>query len=455
MRCRSSSIGLMLISLCILVGYIQDVDAADGEFEQTVVMLPSAPGPEFQVGTGRRRHVATSNEIPSKTGAPVIAVAERSEVWYIDAGDGSVLRKVRVSDDELVVMSQNGEYVSVHSQIPNRRTGKTIHDMRILDWTGRELWNMRYRRLAKCEPTPTGGFVAFPTLHPRDQIIHGYEPKDDSDPPPRRHGLLVYDNQGSLVMEGVGYDECRAARYKGVFCPEGRFLVFAYVWVPPQNREDRGFGGDRTCLVLYDLQEGIEKWRRYFDGQSPSRISVSHDASRIAFFAGTKGRWYDSADHRLYLLDESGNVLCERSVEGCESFPPSSLEFSSDGEVFAFKTVDNRLYLCDSSNGTELRKWEYSGSKSELPGFGLLSDGTIQILIMKGSAYGDHAARELTVFGMESTPEIQLSADFIQPVRPMNVGSIGYGAGFWVLYQDRIELMRRQVLDDLDEGVQR
>lgn len=78
---------LMLLVLTIGACVLAD------ESGQKTTYLSDGPIAGPPVGTWDPRAVATTREIPSRTGAPVIAVAKMREVWYIDSGDGSVLRK--------------------------------------------------------------------------------------------------------------------------------------------------------------------------------------------------------------------------------------------------------------------------------------------------------------------------------------------------------------------------
>ena len=451
LRNYSRGVKLVLPLLLVLCCITADTGELSGGFRKTVINLSDSQRVSSAVGTGRPREMVSCTEIPSPTGSPVIAVAKMREVWYVDSGDGSVLRKLEFAQNESVIISQNGKYVAVFSRIYNRRTGITLHKMRVEDWRGERQWEMKFRRMLACEPTPTGGFVAYPTTALRDDDMIDASFFRNSDPSTRGRGLLVYDNHGNLILQGISEEECRAGTYYGSISPDGRYLALLFIWVPPAFRDSRYTGADQPCLILYDLERGEEKWRRYLDGSCPTDLCISSMADRIVCFAGRGGGCLGTSDFKMYLLDRDGALLSERIVRGCESAPPRELRMSADGQTFAFRTIDNRVHAYRSSDGSELWDW---GSDSRTVGraeLGLSSGGTVIILALEGQ---DRLRPKLVLIGEQGTPDVALDAAFVEPNLAVTLGIADDASAFWVLHKNELAIFRPSTMNRLDGGGQ-
>jgi hypothetical protein len=77
------------------------------------------------VGTQGVRAFIVSYDLPSRSGDPVVVLAARRNVWYVDGGDLEILSHREFGENESIVISQNGKFIAVFSRFYHQRTGKT------------------------------------------------------------------------------------------------------------------------------------------------------------------------------------------------------------------------------------------------------------------------------------------------------------------------------------------
>jgi outer membrane protein assembly factor BamB len=376
---------ICLVAVCLLPSVFWGSNFEDGLVPERNLSLPDDHTPSYTVGGHTYRSFVVSYDLPSKTGDPVIGIAMKRKVWYIDGGTLEVVKKREFAENEYVTISQNGKFISVFSKFRNRRTGKTLWKTRIEDYTGKRLWEFDHKPFGSSEPTPSGGFIDYTTGHPKEYFsgMAGSSP----------HSLLIYDNKGNLLLEGVDYDESRGSKNIGVISADGDYLAFVFRWIPPENREDRAIlyldEADKACLVLYDIAKGTEEWRHYFSGSEPTHLSIGPFAERIVCSVSTAAiDALQSADYHVYSFDRNGNMLFERPIRcASRTAPPGELRMSPDGRFCAVSTQDNDIFVIRTDDGTELWHWE---APSDVLGIGsLVVDDTGRVI-----AFGAVGSRE-------------------------------------------------------------
>lgn len=272
--CFATMLSVLLLLCCCARGVVLE--------EVNSFEWPRGGHPITIVGDGSLRTLVVSHSILPEARHPVFVLALEREVWYVDSESFEIIRVNRYQDNEDVVISNNGKYVAVTSRIWNRRTKSRLNELRVEDWTGGMLWEIEATIMGAYEPTPTGGLI----MHTSAPPTFGGDPLTSKDftivPKPVPYGLRIYDSEGTLLLEGVGHEGLRWG-YKGLISPDGKYLAFAYEWVPPENRDRRLATNreDRACLVLYDLQAGSEVWRHYFEGNKVGNVAITADAARI------------------------------------------------------------------------------------------------------------------------------------------------------------------------------
>jgi WD40 repeat protein len=359
------AVGLILLLSLAWVIWVSQPARGSEELMETRIELPDIGSPQFAVGDHSHRafrSLVVSRDLASVDEGPIVILAGKHEVYYYDSDIRTVISARLFGEYEYPTVSQNGKFIAVMSRLRNRRTGRYLWKMRIEDWSGRRLWEMDYRPSGPLEPTPDGGFVAYPTLHPKEAL--DWDPDPSAYPPKVPHGLLVYDNRGRLVLEGVGFEESRTLEGLGKISPDGQYLAFIFRWIPEDIRSERGVGmvsdRDRACLVLYDLREGKELWRRFFRGSQPTHIVLSPGAERIICSVSTAvvERLQD-ADYHLYVLDRDGQSVAELPIEtSLRTSPPRGLNFSPDWSLAAFLSADGRISVLRVSDGGSIGAWQ-------------------------------------------------------------------------------------------------
>ena len=424
---------LVCASVFLACGWV-----TSGEFrQQGVVDVPSGPEPfpPIDGGAGVRDFVMTT-DIPSETGGGVVVFARQREVVYIDATSLDVIRRRTYSANERALISLNGKYVAVVSEIENRRTNKIKRTVRVEDWKGEVLWEMPAGMYALYEPTPSGGFIAYTSgayrlktdIHPDEQRLV---------PPLRPHPLLVYDGAGSLILEGLDYEECRAG-CKGVVSPDGRYLAVFFRWIPPENRSGGSSDSeDRACLILYDIVHGEELWRRYFEGNLVGRLVVSRDAWRILCFVGSLEVW-PSANFEIALLDREGDLLLHKQMAPRDKrFVPRSPVLSPDGRYCAFSTHDLHVYVMNMEDGSELWDWTYVQGGIGLRCLGVSDDGWVLLWENRGDMGEGRIEPAITLLNNRGETVYTIDSDHLRNRgRTLGGALAADGQSFWLVQED-------------------
>ena len=411
---------------------------------ETVIDLPSEPGPAHWAGTNWYRAFLVSRAIPPISDGAVIVVSKERQVWYIDPLRGHVIRRLQYDENETVVTSQNGAYVAVFSEFEHPTGDSIIKRLRIEDSRGITLWETGFTRLNPCEPTPNGGFVAYPSAHPLDRWTGDwFEIPKNTIPPPQPHGLLVYDFNGQLILEGIEYYQCREGTCWGQMSSDGRFLAVLFVSVRPENWESRRNQGDRACLVLYDLEERGEVWRHYFEGIRPAGLLMGPDAARIVCFVASEGEYLlSSTDYHVYLFDKQGQQLLDEALPGCEDIaPPGGIAMSEDGSVFAYSTRAPGLFVRRASDGGDL--WSLRGEEaSHITNFALDTNGAVLMLTGYVSARQGRIQPVLSYILPDSTVDLRCISEALLGSRfPVKLGTVGDGKHFWMVYNDQLSVL--------------
>lgn len=347
-------------------------------YPEKVVQLPAEDQPLYPVGDNHYRTFVVSHDLPSKSGEPVIVIAREHEVWYLDCASLEIIRKNVYGSNESAVISSNGMYVAVVSHSENRSTGQTMRKVRIEDWTGQTLWEMPAAMRGKIEPTPQGGFIAYPTsLWNQDDYLLAPDKLV-----PRRvpHGLKVYDPEGNLILEGVSHEEI-AFGSRGYLSPEGGYLALAFSWVAPENRSGHNRTlGDKGYLVLYDLKLGTKLWDKYFDGLHVGAVVVGPGAERILCFASLDD-YTSPRPYRLHLFDRDGRSLLDDRDHLEKVHGPLVTALSPDGSLCAFVSdLYSIVRVIRMDDGSLLSHYKRPADLTTTTIRGLTNDGRLVLL---------------------------------------------------------------------------
>ncbi len=338
---------------------------------------------DMPAGNRSKRLLVVANDLIPGKSTPMVVVAGDREVAYFDGATLEPIGRRSYSSDEKVLISENGRYVAVRSQT-ERRSEKTIYGtLRIEDWQGRTLWRMD-ASLWDCiyEPAPRGGFIEYPSPTPAM-----YEWPGSAGfklvPEFRRHGLCIYDATGKLLLESVEPSEIGFARF-GWVSHDGRYLAFAYNWFSPEKRGKGSLAGDKSCLVVYDLMEGKELWRHYFDsGGVTDALVLSGEAGRVLCVAPPAGTADLMGSRRsLYLFDLNGKEIMEKAiVPGGSRFTLGrQLVLSDDGKLCALVVDHSRISLVRMEHGGAA--WEFEGPETTgtIECIGVANDGSVLLV---------------------------------------------------------------------------
>ncbi|MBW1743591.1 MAG: hypothetical protein JRJ47_09220 [Deltaproteobacteria bacterium] len=313
--------------------------------------------PLYRGGNGTARYLLFSHDIRHGESEPVLVTAADRVITYIDLKSMRVIRRREYDSNEWAVVSSNGKFIAVKSNFENRRTGKIIRKVRIEDWEGEVLWEMGAGMRSFFEPTPTGGFAAYPSANP-DMFTDVSELDARLVPEPRPHGLLIYDAHGELILEDLDPRDFLGG-YDGVLSPDGRYLAFGYGVRPARSKGTSAASlRDSSELILYDVERGTELWRKHFNCRSIGSIFVGPGAERLLCFL-SKGRLLSDYSRSMLLLDRAGHLLAERQV-GNLGTPTHVSEpvASCDGRFCVFITKDSKAYLIRLEDGEELWRME-------------------------------------------------------------------------------------------------
>jgi hypothetical protein len=315
--------------------------------------------PGVQVGDLSLRSAVITGELPASGGGPVVVLAGRRRVSWIDAASLEVIRERSYDQNQSIVISPNGRYIAVRTESRHRRTKTIVNRIHIEDRSGRRLWEMDDYMLGWFEPTNSGGLVVYPAPSPKEYPVERFQGEWDRKTAYVRHPLEMYDREGNLVGQGIDHEECRLVG-KGVFTPDDRYLAFTFASIPEENRGAYAPEyEDRVCLVLYDMVEGEELWRRYFEGHyKPGWVGITPSAHRVVCFAGALEGGQD-IDFRFFLLDREGKVVKETDFSpGHGYYMPYEVAVSPAGRFCGVPSRDNRVRLIDLADGREKWVWE-------------------------------------------------------------------------------------------------
>jgi len=255
------------------------------------------------------RYFTISYDLASTEAGPVPVFALARDIYYFDAATLEVTLKRTYASNESANISANGKYVAVVSRLENKETDQIVKRVRIETWKGETLWEMGASMKSRFEPTPTGGFIEYPSL--RSGIFTDPDPAERKQVPrPWPHGLRVYDDTGNLVLEGI-------------------------------SNEEMFLGCDR----------------HFFAGTGPAEIAISSMGDRILCFAHESDRGAYRPDHDLFLFDREGNLLLRRDMFDSGSFCPERAVLSPDGELCGVTSKHQRAYSIRLEDGSTV--WEY------------------------------------------------------------------------------------------------
>jgi hypothetical protein len=263
-------------------------------------------------------------------------------------------------------------------------------------------------------------------------------------PPRVPHGLLVYDSSGNPVLRGIDYTECRAGICWGDVAPEGKYLGLAFTYVPSEYRQSRKTDGDRACVVMYDIEQGVELWRHYFDGIRPAGILVGPGANRTVCFVTTEGdEFLRAGNYHMYLFDREGNQILEEPVPGCEGIRvPRGLKLSADGTLYAFSTSPPSITVRRLEDGREVWGWGGGPEVLDVGGFGLDPNATVLALVSEGNRELDQFEPKLLFAGPGGRAPTSVDAAFIGRQSTVDIGGVGDGRRFWLVYDNVLRILR-------------
>lgn len=410
---------------------------------ETSIGLPQGQRPQHIVGDLSFRDYLVTYDLLPEVRNPIVVIARDREVWYVDGLTLDVLQRLKYGPDQSVVVSPNGRYLAVYSSAYNRKSGKTFHSIQVDDWTGRECWKAPLR--SSVEPTSRGGLLSHVSGHPAEAQDTYSWPEPNEEPQLRPHPLVIYDDAGRPVLEGVDYSECRYQIKYASMSPDGRYLAYLFRWIPEENRESRGHPEqDRACLVLYDIDAATEMWRHYFDGRMPASVTVGPSAQRILCFVATTEVEGVSPpmNYAMFLFDDAGGLITKKVVAGCDSiFSPNRPVLSADGKLCCFNTHDSRVYVIKMEDGAELWHWPSQGNELEIQTPSVANDGSVVAFGSSGNPRAGTQVIEAVFFDSKGNLVRELSAESPGDTDRW-IGVSGDGGSFWVADAESLRLYR-------------
>lgn len=323
--------------------------------------------------------LAVSYGIPLREQQPTLVMYGVGLLRYVDGTNLEELSH-RYLPESGWEISPNGKYIAMCTQSSDEERKARISWFRVGDWKGDLVWHMRLNPCQMIRIANSGHSVIFPAVHPGDMTgDHGCG-EWTFEPPVWHHGLLVHNVKGKLVIEGIKYGEWRYPSAEAAVSPDGGYLAVLFRWVPEEFRESRHrCQGDKACLVLYNLQAGVELWRHYFDEKEPNAVAVGPEAERILCFVEPSRGTYPR-DSKMVLLDKSGRELRhERVRKRGRIRSRRSLSSSADGRLSVFIDNDKRVYVIEMYDGGIVLQWTHPADMLYGGSFGVSSDGRVAI----------------------------------------------------------------------------
>jgi hypothetical protein len=424
---------LITVSMCACLHAFVVGQAISGEYRLADTLDLTDPASQLTV----------SYKIPSLEQQPVLVLYGSGILRYIH---GASLEELlhRYLPGGGWRISKDGTHLGMCTESHDYDSRTTTRWFRVEDWKGDLLWRMKLRPCYRYlfHVTNSGHAIIFPNVHRHDPLGLSDRPpiacRDE--PPIEIHGLLVYDAQGGLVLEGVEHREYGASFHsQAAVSPEGQYLAFLFRWVPEKSREcDDDSEDDKACLVLYDLEVGAELWRHYFSEKMPGGVAVGSGAERVLCFV-RRGDARFPAEYDMFLLDRQGGELMYAKVTGTYAFDiDSSLSSSADGRVSVFIDYHNRVYVVEMFDGGSSWQWLHPADELFRGSFGVSSDGTIAMYgkELNGDTE-EHAVENIYVHSKDGAliQVIPLGFPVVPRAAPVSVGISRDGGMLWMAHR--------------------
>jgi len=373
----------LMSTLCLTLLTVQVAQAVEIAEIKSWIPPVSAQYSRFLTADHQPRRLILTSELTPEDDVPILVVARAYTVWYLNSETLEILRENTYRPAEAVVISRNGAHVAVLSRVLEEETNAVIRRIRVEDWKGTQLWETEARLRSLIEPTPIGGLVVCPLRE--ESAYDTHDGKRIGVGSLKPNSLLLFDPRGNLLLESVSGDELYDASRGGV-SRDGKYLAFTFSWIPPSNR---GMGSskfyNRACLALYDLDKGVELWRKFLDGQRGSRTIITGDADRIFGFAAELDSAPGAAgDYNAFLFDRYGNSLIrEPKLPGSPVRVPQGLKVSPDERLCAFTTGNHRAYLVRLVDGSILWTLARPKGTAAITSLAVSNDGSVLLRVSR------------------------------------------------------------------------
>lgn len=402
--------------LCSEVKLIREIQVPEGPFA-----TPS--------GTARGRSIVLSRTIPSETGSPVLVYARGNTILYIDTGDLNVIRETSFPALASPILSPDGRYIALNTRAEWRDTSIPMLRLGVEDWMGRPLWALHGTHAGRREPTVSGGMIVYPACRQwsywERSTLH-----------PRFHGLMVYSPEGTLRLHLLNCEEMGSS-LRGVFSPEGRYLAVRYQWLSrPGGGDGITLSADSICVVLVDVEVGVEVWHRCFDAYGCVGLAVGSEGDRVLCMT-LSGESMKDVDVDLRLLNRDGNEIAIDQESSYEvSAPVHGPLTSPSGQFCAFTVGDARMLMMRMEDGSIV--WELDLASVEgYPGLEgrPLDTWMIRCLHLTGGGLALLEARERGRPGINAEKRLWVldgHGDIIHDIDACRIGSGRHIASGWI-----------------------